>query len=87
MNSELLTTIPALILLLPLAAAVVLIFFGRRLPRQGDWLAIGVMAVCFVLSLVLFKAVIVDEGANPETYARWSFPWITLGGVTLSMAS
>ena len=30
-----------LILFLPLAAFVIQIFIGKRLPRQGDWVAIG----------------------------------------------
>ena len=34
-------TFPLLILFLPLVSFIVLIFFGKKLPRQGDWVAVG----------------------------------------------
>ena len=42
------------VLLLPLIGFVALYFFGRKLPRRGDWLGIGFTAVAFILSVWLF---------------------------------
>ena len=47
-------TLALVVLLLPLLAFLVLFFFGRRLPRRGDWLAVGVSALSFTLSVWLF---------------------------------
>ncbi|WP_237144127.1 NADH-quinone oxidoreductase subunit L [Pontibacter pamirensis] len=48
------TTLALAVLLLPLLAFLVLFFFGRRLPRRGDWLAVGISALSFALSVWLF---------------------------------
>jgi len=48
------TTTALAVLLLPLLAFAMLFFFGRRLPRQGDWLGIGISAITFALSAWLF---------------------------------
>ncbi len=42
-----------LALFLPLAGYVVQIFFGRKLPRQGDWMLIGAMFVTMAISLLM----------------------------------
>ncbi|MBC5772603.1 NADH-quinone oxidoreductase subunit L [Pontibacter sp. KCTC 32443] len=48
------TTTALVVLLLPLLAFFVLFCFGKRLPRRGDWLAIGISAITFALSVYLF---------------------------------
>ncbi|RDV15950.1 NADH-quinone oxidoreductase subunit L [Pontibacter diazotrophicus] len=48
------TTLALIVLLLPLLAFLILFFFGRRLPRRGDWLAVGLSALSFALSVWLF---------------------------------
>ncbi|MFD3000545.1 NADH-quinone oxidoreductase subunit L [Pontibacter toksunensis] len=48
------TTLAIAVLLLPLLAFLVLFFFGRHLPRRGDWLAVGISALSFALSVWLF---------------------------------
>ncbi|WP_242928509.1 NADH-quinone oxidoreductase subunit L [Pontibacter vulgaris] len=48
------TTTALVVLLLPLLAFFVLFCFGKRLPRRGDWLAIGISAATFILSVYLF---------------------------------
>ena len=51
--------LPALtILLLPLGAAFVQIFFGRKLPRNGDWVSIFAVGVGLALSLMMFGRMI-----------------------------
>lgn len=48
------TTTALVVLLLPLLAFFVLFFAGKRLPRRGDWLAIGISTIAFALSVYLF---------------------------------
>ncbi|WP_245539637.1 NADH-quinone oxidoreductase subunit L [Pontibacter roseus] len=48
------TTLAGLVLLLPLLGFAVLYRWGRFLPRQGDWLGIGITGAAFALSLYLF---------------------------------
>jgi hypothetical protein len=47
------TQLPLVILLLPLLAFVVNHFPWEKTARQGDWLATGLMAAAFGLSLIL----------------------------------
>jgi NADH-quinone oxidoreductase subunit L len=42
---------------LPIAGFVILLLFSPWLPRKGDWLAIGLMAIAFVLVLVIGRDV------------------------------
>ncbi len=53
MTQEYLLTLSIIILLLPLLGFTVMIFFGKKLPRQGDWLETSVISLVLVLSLVL----------------------------------
>ncbi|RAU81623.1 NADH-quinone oxidoreductase subunit L [Pontibacter arcticus] len=48
------TTTALVVLLLPLLAFLVLFFFGKRLPRRGDWLGISFTTLAFILSVYLF---------------------------------
>ncbi|MBB6612388.1 NADH-quinone oxidoreductase subunit L [Pontibacter sp. Tf4] len=48
------TATALVVLLLPLLAFLVLFFFGKRLPRRVDWLAIGISTITFALSVYLF---------------------------------
>jgi NADH-quinone oxidoreductase subunit L len=43
-----------LALFLPLVGYVIQIFFGRKLPRQGDWMLIGGMAVTAAITVLMF---------------------------------
>ncbi len=43
-----------LIPVLPLLAYAIQAFFGRRLPRGGDWVPLAAIAIAFLLSLRLF---------------------------------
>ena len=45
---------PLLILFLPLLSFLILIFFCKRLPRQGDWVAVGSIVFTFLLAVYLF---------------------------------
>lgn len=70
------TQLPLIILLLPLLAFILLIFFGKRLPRQGDWLATGLMTLTLFLSLILL---VVKLGTQPAETISSSFNWAIVG--------
>jgi len=72
-----------LILLLPLAAFVVQIFFGKRLPRQGDWISIGAIGITLILSLIMFATMLLsyDSGFSKEA----SFTWIDMGSFSIQL--
>jgi NADH-quinone oxidoreductase subunit L len=61
--------------LLPLLSFGLLIFWGRRLPRQGDWLAIGLTGIAWLLSLWLLFGVVGEQ--DP---IRWDINWFSLPG-------
>ena len=57
-----LVTISLLILFLPLLSFLILIFFGKKLPRQGDWLANAILFICLGLSgYVLYSTGTADK--------------------------
>jgi NADH-quinone oxidoreductase subunit L len=60
------------VLLLPLLAFIILYAFGKYLPRQGDWLGIGITALSFAVSLYLFS-----ETWNTATFHTRTV-WFTL---------
>ncbi len=62
-----------LILLLPLLGFIVLIFSGKRLPRQGDWLGTGILSVTLILSVVMLISKL--TGSPDETITS-VFNWV-----------
>ena len=69
-----------IVLLLPLLSFVLLIFFNRRLPRNGDFLAVGILGATFAISAWIFWNVIV-LGYDPAFKVAWNFNWIDFGDV------
>src|SRR5690242_2202189 len=73
------------IFVVPLLAGLVLIFFGRKLPRGGDWLATLGIASCAAIALTLFFKFIVGvhdpawHWASAEHGLSWR--WLDLGAV------
>ena len=51
MSQEILITLSLWILVLPLIGFTLVIFFGKRLPRQGDWLETGIISIALAFSL------------------------------------
>ena len=72
-----------LILVLPLVAFVILIFAGKRLPRQGDWVAVSVILVTLILSIVMFVAMLLDY--NPVFSQESTFTWMDLGAFKIEL--
>lgn len=76
------TQIPLTILLLPLIGFLVLIFFGKRLPRQGDWFATATISVSLLLSLYLL---ITKLTTIPEESVLNSLTWVTIGSLEIEI--
>jgi NADH-quinone oxidoreductase subunit L len=70
------------ILLLPLAAFVIQIFIGKRLPRQGDWLPTAAIFASLILALLIFSRVIGQYDAAFKI--NRTFEWIKVGALNLS---
>jgi len=73
MTQDTLLTFALAILLLPLAAFAVMIFVGKRLPRQGDWLSTSAIFAALVLALTVLYAKLTQYHA--DTLAL-NFTWI-----------
>jgi len=72
-----------LILLLPLGAFLVQIFFGKRIPRDGDWVSIGAIVISLILSLIMFFSMLTryDPGFSKDA----SFTWIDMGSFSIQL--
>jgi NADH-quinone oxidoreductase subunit L len=78
MTSDSLIQLALYILFLPLLGFIVLVFAGKRLPRQGDWLGTGILGVTLLFSfIILFAKVLAYPG---ETLVA-EFTWIDFGNV------
>ncbi len=78
MTQELLLQLSTAILLLPLLSFLLLIFFGKRLPRQGDAIATSILGVALLTSLVILIAKLTlfhDELLN------YTFTWVDFKNV------
>ncbi|KPP98598.1 MAG: NADH-quinone oxidoreductase subunit L [Bacteroidetes bacterium HLUCCA01] len=70
------------ILLLPLLAFVFMIFFGKRLPRQGDWLSTTMILAALGLSV----AVLIAQIAAPAGQtASASMTWLVIGTQAITL--
>ena len=65
------------ILFLPLAAFLIQIFFGKKLPRQGDWVSIGAISITLVLAVTMFISM--------TTWQLLRIPEIGLPGVVIAI--
>ena len=66
------------ILFFPLISFIILIFVGKRLPRQGDIVAIGSILLTLILSLAMFGSMLLS--IDPGFIHEASFTWMDLGG-------
>lgn len=65
------------IFLSPVLAFVILAFFGRKLPRKGDWVAVLSVFISFLFSARIFKDFIFDHYSS-EYYVHKFFNWFDL---------
>ncbi len=78
MSHETLIALSLAVLLLPLFNFVVLIFFNRRLPRQGDWLGTSLLFVGLALSVFILYTKLT---AYHDETIQDTFTWISFGNV------
>jgi NADH-quinone oxidoreductase subunit L len=76
MSHDTLLTLAAAVLLLPLLEFVVLIFFQKRLPRNGDWLATSILFIALALSVVILVTKLTTY--HDETI-QFTFRWVDFG--------
>jgi len=65
------------IALLPLAAFLIQIFIGKRLPRQGDWLPTSAMFIGLILAILIFGSAL--KHYDPNFKVTRTFEWIKVG--------
>ncbi len=63
---------------IPAAAFVVLLLFGRYLPRRGDWVAIGAATASFVLFFFVLSDLL-DKLDGPDFPGRHGWDWVSFG--------
>lgn len=66
------------VLLLPLIGFVLLVFFNKRLPRQGDILEVGFISLSLVASLIVFFNKLLFFR---DVTIQYSFTWVDFGNV------
>ncbi len=66
------------ILGLPLLSYVLIFFFGKKLPRQGDFIGVGFMGIAQVLAIRIFIAF--WKIGDPSYRVEKAINWIDLGG-------
>jgi NADH-quinone oxidoreductase subunit L len=71
------------IFVLPMLAAGVQLFFGRKLPRYGDWLPTGAMGIALLLSLILLIPRLLQ--VDPDFLKLISFEWLHVQNFVLPM--
>jgi NADH-quinone oxidoreductase subunit L len=71
------------ILFLPLLAFIIQIFFGKRLPRQGDWVSIGAISITLALAIAMFVGMLLDH--DPTFKQEASFTWIDMGAFSIKL--
>ena len=68
----------------PLAAFVIQVFFGRRLPRGGDWVSLSAIVLAFCLSVpVFFLALSASDPDFRIPFDRWT--WLDLGTTQIAI--
>ncbi len=83
MTGNIITDFSLLILFLPLVAFTINIFFGKRLPRQGDWVSVGAILITLILSLSLLINMFMNWDQNFSHEATMS--WIDLGAFKIEL--
>jgi NADH-quinone oxidoreductase subunit L len=73
MSPDALIILALLNLTVPLAGFVLMMFFGRKLPRQGDWLEVSLVTFVLGSSLVVLAQKLLYY---PDDTLRLVFPWI-----------
>ncbi|MBM4130676.1 NADH-quinone oxidoreductase subunit L [bacterium] len=81
MSDQAIITAAISILLLPLLSYALTFFFGRKLPRKGDFIGVTLMGLALVQALRIFIAF--WRVGDPAHRVEWAFTWLDLGGFRL----
>ena len=76
-------TFALFILFLPLAAFVIQIFFGNKLPRNGDWVSILAISITLILASIMFFSML--SNYNPNFVTGDSFVWLDMGEFSIEL--
>ncbi len=68
---------------MPLLAFVIQTFFGKRLPRKGDWVSIGAVVIALTLSISMFAGMLLNY--DPHFVVQESFTWMNLGSFQIEL--
>jgi NADH-quinone oxidoreductase subunit L len=75
MSPDTLITLSLAVLLLPLTGFVLMMFFGKRLPRQGDWLETGIIMLALGAALTVLVQKLTLYHAES---IQMNFTWVDL---------
>ena len=76
LSSDVILIYAEAIFLIPALTFAVLALFHKRISRNGDFVAISALAICFILSSLIFTQAI----SSPNNIlAQFSFSWLPLG--------
>ena len=78
MAPETLLQLATAVLLIPIASFVILVFFQKRIPRNGDWLGTLLMFVALILSVIILS---VKLSSYHDEVIQTSFTWVNFGMV------
>ncbi len=78
MSPELLINLSLVILVLPLIGFTIMIFFGKKLPRSGDWLETTIISTALILALTILYQKLMHH--HDETLSL-NFTWVDFHNV------
>ena len=78
MLPETILQLATVVLLLPIASFVILIFFQKRIPRNGDWFGTLLMFAGLILSGVILA---VKLASYHDAVIQTNFSWVSFGNV------
>jgi NADH-quinone oxidoreductase subunit L len=65
------------ILLLPLLSYVIIFFFGKKLPRKGDWVGVGLLGLSWIQAIRIF--ITFWRNGDPHFRVEGAVRWLDLG--------
>ncbi len=72
-----------IILFLPLLGFIIQLFLGRRLPRQGDFVGIGMVLVTLVTAIGMLVIILIQ--GDPDFRREVAFTWLNLGSFKIEL--
>jgi len=75
MSPDTLITLSLVVLVLPLAGFALMMFFGKKLPRQGDWFETAIITTALIASITVLVQKLT---AFPTETLDFNFTWVDL---------